>query len=323
MERTSTLLFFLSFITAARAQPGILDATFSDDGIVQMDLVPIGESGQDALPTDDGRLYVCGYLNEGAQDHGFVLRLLPDGTPDATFGTVVLPSGNGGRALRMAYAADSSLYICGFADTLGYEAFTLWHVLASGTMDASFGYGGRSSVQIGFNDARARHLAVQPDGLIVLVGYESAGFGRDGALVRFSPDGTLDTSFSGDGILLMDSYSQLDQLDAVALMDDGSIIGGGYARVNNFDRALIINVTPSGSLASGFGTQGLLTPDLSANNSRIYSVAVSGTQVIAAGALITSSTSSDVFITRRNANGAADITFGTFGVAEIDVEDDD
>jgi len=93
--------------------------------------------------------------------------------------------------------------------------------------------------------------------------------------------------------------------------------------VNNFDRALIINVTPSGSLASGFGTQGLLTPDLSANNSRFYSVALSGTQVIAAGALITSSTSSDVFITRRNANGAADITFGTFGVAEIDVEDDD
>jgi uncharacterized delta-60 repeat protein len=236
---------------------------------------------------------------------------------------VILPSGIGGRAYRLAYAPDSSAYVCGFADTLGHEQFSLWRVLATGAIDANYGHGGRSDVQIGFNDARARHLAVQPDGKVVLAGYESAGFGRDGLLVRLLPDGTLDATFSGDGILVLDSFSQLDQLDAVALMDDGSIIGGGYARVDNFDRALIIKVTSAGSLAFGFGNAGLLTPALNTNNSRVYGVAAVGQEVLAAGPLITSSTSSDIFITRRNVNGTPLIGFGTFGVAEIDVQDDD
>lgn len=322
MRKLFTLLF-TGCSLALLAQPGTLDPTFDGDGIVQTDLVPEGDTGYDVLPTNDGLLYVCGYLNDGSQDKGYLLRLLENGAPDPAFGTVVVPSGNEGRAFRLAFAPDSSVYLCGYADTLGYQTFTLWRVLPTGTMDMSFGSGGRSSVQIGFSDARARHLAVQPDGKVVLVGYESSGFGRDGVLVRFLPNGTLDASFSGDGIMLLAEFDDLDQLDAVALMDDGSIIAGGYAEVNNDDRALIIKVSPIGTLAFGFGTGGVLTPVLGSNESRVYGLAVSEGEILAAGALITSSTSADLFITRRTANGGPVTTFGTFGVAEIDVQDDD
>ena len=149
-----SVLISLGLISPAHAQPGTLDATFGVGGVVQIDLMPDGDAAQDALPMNDGRLYVAGYLDNGVE-HGFLLRLLTDGTPDPTFGPVVLPTGNGGRAYRMGYAPDSSVYVCGFADTLGYETVTAWRILPSGVLDPTFGFNGRSSIQIGFSDARA------------------------------------------------------------------------------------------------------------------------------------------------------------------------
>ena len=163
MIRPISAPLFCLFASVAFAQPGTLDATFDGDGIVQIDLMPNGDSGSDGLPTNDGRLYVCGYLDNGPQDLCFLTRFLNDGTPDPTFGMVTLPSGSNGRAFRLAYAPDSSVYVSGYADTLGYETFTVWHVLPNGALDAAFGFGGRSSVQIGSSDARARDLAVQAD----------------------------------------------------------------------------------------------------------------------------------------------------------------
>lgn len=323
MMRLISAPLFCLFASVAFAQPGTLDATFDGDGIVQIDLMPNGDSGSDGLPTNDGRLYVCGYLDNGPQDFGFLTRFLNDGTPDPTFGTVSLPSGSNGRAFRLAFAPDSSVYVCGYADTLGYETFTVWRVLATGAMDASFGLNGRSSVQIGFADARARALAVQPDGKVVLAGYESAGFGRDGVLVRFRTDGVVDSTFSLDGQVTLSAFSTLDQLDALALMDDGSLIAGGYASVNSYDQAILVKVNTSGQLVTSFGTTGIASPAIPLNNSRVYGVAVNGTEIYAAGVQFDGSTSSDLFITKRDANGSAVIGFGTFGVADIDVQDDD
>ncbi|MBP6391105.1 MAG: T9SS type A sorting domain-containing protein [Flavobacteriales bacterium] len=170
---------------------------------------------------------------------------------------------------------------------------------------------------------RARDLVVQPDGKVVLAGYESSGFGRDGVLVRLRTDGVPDSTFNGDGILVLASYTDLDQLDAVDLLDDGAIVGGGYTEINSDDRALLVKLTPSGFLDNTFDGDGLLTPTFSTTSSRIYGVEGAGQQVVAAGALIINSTSADLFILRRNANGTADTGFGLNGVAEIDVLDDD
>lgn len=323
MRNHFALLPFALLPVLANAQAGTLDPTFDGDGILQLDLMPNGDSGYDGLPTNDGRLYVCGYLDNGPQDGAFLTRLLDDGSTDPAFGLVTLPSGSNGRAFRLAFAPDSAVYVCGYADTLGYETFTLWRVLASGAVDPAFGLNGRSSVQIGFSDARTRGLAVQADGKVVLAGYESAGFGRDGVLVRLLPDGSPDPGFSGDGIMVLTNFSDLDQLDAVTQLADGSIVAGGYAEVNGDDRALLVKVNTNGALDLSFGTQGALTPSFSTSDSRVYGVAAMGTEVLAAGVMFNSLTSADLFLTKRASNGAADITFGTLGVAEIDVFDDD
>ncbi|MBL8010473.1 MAG: hypothetical protein JNJ64_07690, partial [Flavobacteriales bacterium] len=135
MRNHFALLPFALLPVLANAQAGTLDPTFDGDGIVQVDLMPNGDSGYDGLPTSDGRLYICGYLDNGPQDGAFLTRLLDDGSTDPAFGLVALPSGSNGRAFRLAFAPDSAVYVCGYADTLGYETFTLWRVLASGAVD--------------------------------------------------------------------------------------------------------------------------------------------------------------------------------------------
>jgi hypothetical protein len=84
MIRLSSLLIHVVLTTTAVAQSGMLDPTFGGDGIVQIDLMPNGDTGYDVLPTNDGRLYVCGYQNDGSQDNGYLLRLLEDGSPIRT-----------------------------------------------------------------------------------------------------------------------------------------------------------------------------------------------------------------------------------------------
>jgi uncharacterized delta-60 repeat protein len=206
-----------------------LDPTFGTGGIQTIAPGTAGDAAQDVIALADGNLLVCGYSRQGNIDAPFVTRLLPDGTLDGSFGIVYLANGSGGRGFAMGLAADSSMYVCGYVDTDGYEAFALWHLLADGTPDALFGVDGLVTMQIGFNDARAQDMVVQPDGKIVLAGHESSGSLRDGVFVRYNPDASVDSTFNGDGILVMATYASLDELNAVDLLDDGSIIAGGYA----------------------------------------------------------------------------------------------
>jgi len=97
-------------------------------------------------------------------------------------------------------------------------------------------------------------MAVQPDGKIVVAG--GAGLapegGREfGAVVRYLPDGRLDRSFDGDGVVLL---RQQRPFTAVALQENGRIlvaspIGG---------RAGLTRLLPSGALDTSFGEGGYL-----------------------------------------------------------------
>lgn len=99
--------------------------------------------------------------------------------------------------------------------------------------------------------------AIQPDGRIVVVGLTDslvgAGSDTDFALARFNSDGTLDTSFGGDGIVTTKvAGDQDDYASGVAFQDDGKIVVAGAADTDptateNFDFAMA-RYHPSGVL---------------------------------------------------------------------------
>ena len=325
MLRTATLLCLGGLAHAALAQPGTLDPTFSTDGVVQLDLTSNSDVGRDLLVMADGRLLVCGYTRPSLVDAPFIVRILPDGTPDLDYGLVYLPDGSGGRAERMVFAADSSVYLSGYADTLGHDRFTLWHVLPDGTPDPAFGLNGRVSVPLtGIYETRALDIAMQSDGKLLLAGYRQYGT-SDGYLARFNSDGTLDSTFSMDGMLVMNNSGGEDEgYFTLDLLDDGSIVVGGYGTSGGQAHPLLLKLTPAGVLDPTFDGDGIFTPALSLSQTHVRCLAVDGQTIVAGGDQPTNAFStSDYFLIRLDATGVLDPSFGTSGEQVIDIDADD
>ena len=70
---------------------------------------------------------------------------------------------------------------------------------APGDLDLTFSGDGKQTTDFRFGSSRAAAVVRQPDGKIVAVGTDGTHGGGDFALARYNPDGSLDTSFSGDG----------------------------------------------------------------------------------------------------------------------------
>ena len=77
-------------------------------------------------------------------------------------------------------------------------------VFAVGELDTTFNSTGRNSISFGQPNTTLKDMAIQPDGKIVTVGDFSSGGSYIIAVVRLNTDGTLDTSFDGDGKLTVD-----------------------------------------------------------------------------------------------------------------------
>ena len=69
-------------------------------------------------------------------------------------------------------------------------------------------------------------MALQGDGKIVAVGAGSGAATSNFALARYNPNGSLDTSFSGDGKLTTD-FGGVDEANGVAIQADGKIVAVG------------------------------------------------------------------------------------------------
>ncbi|MBP6391100.1 MAG: T9SS type A sorting domain-containing protein [Flavobacteriales bacterium] len=326
MLRTLTLLCLGSLAHAALAQPGTLDPTFGTGGVVQINLSSSADIGTDLLPMVDGRLLVCGLQTPSTgSPEPFILRLLPDGTLDPDYGIVILSHGGNGRAEGMVFAADSSVYLCGYADTLGHDRFTLWHVLPDGTPDPAFGLNGRVSVPLtGIYEIRALDIAVQLDGKLILAGNQYYGTWNS-FLGRFNTDGTLDSTFGYNGLLTMNNSDNAhDEFFTVDVLDDGSIVAGGYGKSGGMEYPLIVKLTPAGIPDSTFDGDGILTPTLSFAETRVTCLVAVGQEVVAGGARYTGiSTTSDYFLIRFDDTGMLDPSFGTLGEQATDVDADD
>ncbi|MBS0488250.1 MAG: hypothetical protein JSS13_12970 [Proteobacteria bacterium] len=140
---------------------------------------------------------------------------------------------------------------------------------ADGDLDATFGSAGK--VQLGPNTGYAgpvaNDVAVQADGKIVVVGYETNA--TDGLeswrIARLNANGTVDTSFASNGMLDWNAGTTGTRAHAVAVRPDGRIVVGG-----NFQNEIeVAQFTPNGSpdptFASGEGYI-LLTPPAGDSN---------------------------------------------------------
>lgn len=169
---------------------------------------------------------------------------------------------------------------------------------APGDLDPSFGSGGKVTLNPGSGEDGAGDVAIQPDGKIVVAGWD-----RDGGefvLARYLTDGTLDTSFGGgDGIASTDLLSY----GAIALMPDGSIMAASGNR--DF---ILARFTSAGALDSTFGGgDGIVQIGFNGNDYASDIVRQGDGKLLVSGV---GGPAEDFALARFNADGTLDTNFG-------------
>jgi uncharacterized delta-60 repeat protein len=203
-----------------------------------------------------------------------VARYDKDGTLDKTFaktGTVVTglidEDFDYSEAKAVALQPDGKIVVVGLANNpeMYHETFAVLRLNKDGTLDKSFDKDGRVLTAIykdtGYGPSdEANAVAIQPDGKIVVAGV-TGGYPTDFALVRYLPNGKLDTKFGSGGKVVTDIGAD-DTASAVVIQPDGKIVaaGRGEARGGDNDFALA-RYNPDGKLDTKFGKGGKVTTD--------------------------------------------------------------
>ncbi|HEX4606624.1 MAG TPA: delta-60 repeat domain-containing protein, partial [Urbifossiella sp.] len=184
-----------------------------------------------------------------------------------------------------------------------------------GALDPTFGTAGKVLVNGGPYSA----VAVQPDGKIVAVGASTNDF----LVVRFNPNGTVDTTFGTGGIQKIDFNGLADAANDVKIQSDGKIVVVGQAATaaHGLDFA-IARLNNDGGLDASFGTGGKTTVDFAGggtNNDVANAVAIAA--------------NGNIYVVGTAAGGAGITKFGvaafsttgapltTFGAAGHEFED--
>jgi len=296
---------------------GALDTSFDSDGKTYTPMgVPLNTSASDVAVQSDGKVVVAGYGNNGVTDDFLVARYKADGSPDSSFGTggivtydLSFQNPFGDRASCVAIQPDGKIVVGGVTNTSGNNPdFALVRFTTNGGVDTTFGSNGIVVTSFGSSEY-INDIAIQPDGKIVAVGYVYVSSAYDIAVARYNPNGSLDTSFDGDGKLTTDFAGGGDRADAVAIQADGKIVIAGQASTGpGFDFALV-RYNVDGSLDTAFDGDGKLTTDITNSNDAATSIEIQPNgRIIAAGAG-GSGNGVDYVMARYNANGSLDTSF--------------
>lgn len=132
---------------------------------------------------------------------------------------------------------------------------------AAGTLDLSFGNGGKVLTDIAQSNDEANGVAIQSDGKIVVVGSSSLGSISDFAVLRYNTNGTLDATFGNGGKVTTDFNNQSDVATAVAIQRDGKIVVAGRTSSQNQISFALARYNRDGLLDNSFHGNGKLIAD--------------------------------------------------------------
>jgi len=299
---------------SAAAQAGALDASFSGDGKVTTNLTSGYDYAVGLVVQVDGKLVAAGPASGGGGRFALV-RYGDGGSLDSTFSSdgKVFTNFTTGRddAFDLALQADGKLIAIGRAGGTGGR-FALARYEPDGRLDTTFGGDGKVTTNFSTGDDFAFGVALQADGKIIAAG-RAAGLGGRIALARYNEDGTLDTSFSGDGRLTTNFTAGDDRADHVAIQADASIVVAGTAGYFGRNaRFALVRYTSSGTLDTTFSGDGKLTTNFTAGFDGAFAVEVqpSDQRIVAVG-----QAGLNMGLVRYSPDGTLDTTFSGDGRA--------
>jgi uncharacterized delta-60 repeat protein len=297
---------------------GDLDPSFGGDGLVTTD-IGMEDWGSGIAIQPDGKIIVAGDTGDLNEVSDFaVARYNPDGSLDLSFDTdgIVTIDFYGYRdfAERAILQPDGKILVVGatWVDEITLDHLALARLNPDGSLDSSFDEDGKVYC---YDFIWGFDLALQPDGKIIAAGFTNLGgpTNADFALARYNPDGSLDATFDGDGMLTTDFDNGFDGATAIALQPDEKIVVAGL----HVPDAALARYNPDGSLDASFDGDGKLTFDFGGYD---YPWAIErqsdGKLVVAGYAELNDE--GDFAAARFNPDGSLDLSFGDDGIVVTD-----
>src|ERR671939_76168 len=314
-------------IQQARAQTAAvnLDPTFDQDGKRTTDFFGQNDAANAVAIQPNGKIVVAGY---SGIDYNFTLaRYNSNGTLDRSFGgdgkvitrfySDISPGEVLGSVARaVALQPDGKIVAAGSVsgEDAGGPSFAFARYNPDGQLDTSFDGDGKLMTIFGVSFSEANDIVVQPNGKILVAG--SIGPGSDFALVRYNSNGSLDTSFDSDGMLVENIFGRGEFLSAVALQPDGKIVAAGYAIDADSphpDGFAVRRYNPNGSRDATFGSNGSVLTHFVNQRARAMAVAVQpDNKIVAAG--WAGEYVTNFALARYNTDGTLDTSFDSDGM---------
>ena len=311
------LILCYLFSSTSLAQAGALDLTFGNGGIASVDLDTNYAMIRAMAVQNDGRIIIAGRWYTPLGYDVFMLRYMPDGSLDASFGdsgqaSVDLDS-HFDECTSIAILPDGKIMVAGMVSTGIPTTLTLARLNVDGSLDSSFASGG-VSYGYQFPYSSAYDIKIQNDGRIVLAGEQNFKM----AVFRYLPDGSPDSTFHADGLMTFEAFSGVNVLRALELQEDEKIVVTGFGGPNEYD-VVLARVLPNGNLDQTFGSFGWTTLEVSPGDDGVGSLVIQSDGKIIVVGSTDYSPNYDMFAARFNENGVLDNSFGVDGLSTISI----
>lgn len=308
------VLFIFSF-TITNAQ--IPDPSFGHNGVVSTDMgLPFNNSsaGRQVLYGLDGAIYIL-------VDQSFIVKRLPNGSLDSSYGNDGYSSGINVRLASAAIQPDGKIVLAGVNNNNSSVA----RLNANGKIDSGFGNNGTQIINF-----IPSSVVVQSDGKIVTGGsFFTSNSDFYFAVARFNTNGFPDNTFNGNGQVTTNfglnpdprNESEFDVANSVAIQADGKIIAGGTVHTASGYNFALARYNTDGSLDNTFDGDGKQTTAFGSSDKGNSLAIQSDNKILLAG--YSSNGVTNLFaVARYNTDGTPDNSFNGNGKQTINVNSD-
>ena len=241
------------------------------------------------------------------------------GSLDTTFGVGgrARTLNSGDYASALAIQPDGKLVLAGSCfNAAGTKLdFCALRYNSNGTLDGTFGFGGKVVTPLRSGYEYGTALAIQPDGKLVLAGYcPRAAYAHDFCALRYNANGTLDTSFGTGGTVVTSITGFDDRATALVVQPDGKLVLAGFCTLTGF---CALRYNGDGALDASFGSGGKVTANVGGFGPRGPAMLLqSDGKVVITGDCLGGG---HFCVLRYDTMGAPDVSFGSGGTVETPI----
>jgi len=308
---------------------GLLDNTVrgSWDGCQETMILPNGRAQIESLALQGSKIVAAGWAYQSSvSDQRFAVARYDDRCVlDKSFNTTGIvttdiPGVTGEQAMAVASLTGDKILVAGFGSVgpvagQGNYAIILSRYNNNGSLDASFGVGGIVVLDMGTTSCYINSMAVLSGGKVLLGGSSGGSF----AMLRLTPEGSLDGGFGTNGVALANILQTDDVIRRFSVLPDGRIAAVGYSGASAYmpygltGSAVMAMFLPDGALDLSFGSQGVKTIDFGGAGG-LYDVAIDAKgRLVVCGWVVPPGQVVAVALARMDGHGVLDASFGSGG----------